>query len=175
MKDKWRIVSVSLSLFVIFVTATPSTAQEHRTVTIIGYTHGACLVDAKKLRPVGADDGHISEYPVSERAYWNCEDRIKAGIIGCERAVTLYYSWQNEKYPGCRKIFESWVPECISHYEEQRKKCKTFQAQTGGNESSDCKFSKRTFAGYQSACDGGDSNACGILSQASAIVEQTCR
>ena len=42
-------------------------------------------------------------------------------------------------------------------------------------ESPDCRFAKETFDTYKSACQGGNRDACGILAQASAIVEETCR
>ena len=163
-----------LLVFMKIMMVASADAQEQKTVNIIGYTHGACLVDGKKLRPVYADNGLVST--TSAGAYWNCENVINSGIIWCKKAVRLNYSWQNEKYTKCLEIFESWVPECISHYESQRGKCEeTLQKASGKNDSADCKFAKQTFADYQSACNGGDSNACGILPQALAIVEQTCR
>lgn len=167
------IVSLVLLSFSEMMTIETANAQEQRKVTIVSYTHGACVVDGKRLRPQFAVDGNVSKLGGS--GYWNCEDKINSGILGCKIAVRHVYSWHDEEYPECLKIFESWVPKCIAHYENQRSKCDALKAQTGGSESPNCKFAKQTFDGYQSACNGGDSNACGILSQAAAIVEQTCQ
>lgn len=153
-------------------------AQEEK-VSIVNYAHGACVVDGQRFRPQFAEDGLVSQTLPS--SYWNCEDVINSGILNCERAIRHIYSFDDEKFPACLKIFESWVPLCIAHYENQRGRCETAlkahkdRSQPSRNESSDCKFARKTFEGYQSACNDGNSNACGVLTQAEAIVKDTCR
>ena len=117
------LVSISCSILVSLSTITIAQSQDNKIVEIVGYTHGACIVGGEELRPMWADDGHISRHRVPKSGYWDCEDTINTGIIGCERAVTHVYSFHNEKYPECLKLFESWVSECKEHYERQRHKC----------------------------------------------------
>ena len=114
---------VSLICFVItgLMTVTAVSAQTKGTVEIVGYTHGACIVDGKELRPAFADEGYVSKTHVD--SYWNCDNVIGAGIVGCTSAVEHTFSMYEKKYPQCLELFRSWVPECIAHYEAQRPKC----------------------------------------------------
>ena len=172
-------IVLKLGLFAILqlMVFAPTGTQAQDTVEITGYTHGTCLVDGKKLRPKFADDGLRTTTHVN--ADWNCEDVINSGILGCKSAVRHIYDRDDQKYPKCREIFESWVPGCIAHYENQRGKCEQAilmaNEASGKSDSPDCKYAKQVFSGYESACNSGDSNACGILPQASDIVKQTCR
>ena len=177
---KTIIVSLALVLFAEIITLAPANTQEHETVEIYGYTHRACLVDGEKLRPMLADNGYRSEH--RRGSHWTCEDTINSGVIGCERAVLHVSSWQNDQYPECLKIFRSWVPECIAHYEAQRHKCKALQTKTNKQassdkqESSECETAKQALAVIQSTCNEGDSMTCGsLLAQVSELIKYACQ
>ena len=177
MREGKVVLKLALLAILQLMVLTPTGTQAQDTVKIAGYTHGTCLVDGKRLRPIFAADGLRSTTHVN--ADWNCEDVINSGILSCKRAVRHQYSRDDQKYPKCLEIFESWVPECIAHYESQRGKCEQAMRKanevSGKSDSPDCKYAKQMFSGYESACNSGDSNACGILPQASDIVKQTCR
>ena len=174
-------VLAGFAVLIIILSMPKASAQnKNEEVQIQHYTHAGCTIAGQRYLPAGADSGLVATFWIP-RQKRNCLDAVDRMRIDCGLATDFQstnpdgHPWApGEKDSQCLGVFMSEIPRCIDHYESQRPKCEGPRRESK-KESSDCKFARQTLGSYESACRSGDENACGILPQALAIVDQTCR
>ena len=166
-------VLVGIVSLIIAVGMTKARAQDG-TIRIQHYTHAGCTIDGRHYLPAYADTGLVATLR-SER---QCLDMIGRAQEGCRVAINFQmvnpdgHPWKpNEKDPRCLVVFREEVTECIDHYEKQKVQC----SRRSQKDSSDCRYARDMYSQYESACQGGNTGACGILPQALSMVKQACQ
>ena len=176
-------VLVGFAVLIILVGMPKASAQnknEEVEVKIQHYTHAGCTIAGQRYLPRYTSNGLIATFWIP-RQKRNCLDMIARSRATCEWARAFQSinpdgrPWEpGEKDSRCLGVFMNEIPRCINYYESQRPKCEGPRRESK-KESSDCKFARQTMGSYESACQSGDENACGILPQALAYVDQACR
>lgn len=150
-------------------------AEEQVQVEVRHYTHGGCVANGRRFLPQAADRGRKARFwlPRQREA---CLDAVSRLRYGCGLATRFSatnpdgHPWQpGEKVTECLNVFREEVSQCVAHYDGEKVKCQA------NKESPNCRYARRLFSQYKSACDAGDANVCRVLGQAEEHVKRACR